>query len=154
MMRRHRLLAAPLLVAGLGLAGMGLTACSEPDAVESELPAQVIEIPGTDLNRVVVTPEAATRVGIETASVRTVPAGGASASAHTVIPLAAVLYDSDGDAWTYTSPAPLTFVRQQVTLGRVDGEVAVLTSGPPAGTAVVTVGAAELLGAEEGVGGE
>jgi hypothetical protein len=154
MIRRHRLLAAPLLAAGLGLAAMGLTACSEPEAVESELPARVIEIPGTDLNRVVVTPEAANRVGIETATVRTVPAGGAGASAYTVIPLAAVLYDSDGDAWTYTSPAPLTFVRQQVTLGRVDGEVAVLTSGPPAGTAVVTVGAAELLGAEEGVGGE
>ena len=48
-----------------------------------------------------------------------------------LIPLAAVLYDKDGNIWTYTSPAPLTFVRAHITLGRADGDQAVLTSGPP-----------------------
>jgi hypothetical protein len=151
MMRRHRLLAVLALLAGIGLAG-----CTEPgvDSGDSELPARVVEIPGTDLNRVVLTREAATRVGIETATVRTVATRVAGVAARTVIPLAAVFYDSDGGAWTYTSPAALTYVRQQVAIGHVDGDSALLTSGPAAGTAVVTVGAAELLGAEEGVSGE
>jgi hypothetical protein len=34
----------------------------------------------------------------------------------------------------------------------VDGDTAVLTAGPPAGTEVVTGGASELSGAEVGVG--
>ena len=56
--------------------------------------------------------------------------------------------------WTFASPAPLTFVRERIGVDYVRGDLAVLFSGPPAGTRVVTVGAAELLGAELGVGGE
>ena len=35
----------------------------------------------------------------------------------------------------------------------IDGDLAVLSHGPPSGTEVVTVGAAELFGAEFGIGG-
>jgi hypothetical protein len=48
----------------------------------------------------------------------------------------------------------LTFVPQEVVIARIDGDTAILTSGPAPGTEVVTVGAAELLGAEYGVPGE
>ena len=71
-----------------------------------------------------------------------------------MIPLAAVLYDKDGKTWTYTTSEPLTFVPQEVVIARIDGDTAILTSGPAPGTEVVTVGAAELLGAEYGVPGE
>jgi hypothetical protein len=48
----------------------------------------------------------------------------------------------------------LTYERQAVGIARIDGDTAVLRSGPAPGTRVVTVGAQELLGAELGVAGE
>jgi hypothetical protein len=63
-----------------------------------------------------------------------------------------VLYDEQGDTWTFTSPQPLTYVRQKISLDYIQGGKALLVDGPPAGTTVVTVGAPELLGAELGVG--
>jgi hypothetical protein len=107
-------------------------------------------VSGSDFARVILTPRAAERLGIETEPVRTVPVPGTQ-SAET-IPYAALLYGSSGETWTYTNPSPLIFVRSRVTVERIDGAVAVLSDGPAPGTAVVTVGAAELLGAEDGVG--
>ena len=64
------------------------------------------------------------------------------------VPYGAILYDSSGKAWVYTNPEPLVYVRQSITVQRINGDVAVLTDGPPAGTVVVTTGAEELLGTE------
>jgi hypothetical protein len=69
-----------------------------------------------------------------------------------VVPYAAILYDASGNTWAYTAPEPLRFVRQPIKIDFIDGEKAVLLDGPPAGTPVVTVGAALLLGVEIGVG--
>lgn len=69
-----------------------------------------------------------------------------------VIPYSALIYDVKGDAWAYTNPEPLTYVRAPVTIDYIDGEWAYLSEGPAEGTAVVTLGAAELYGAETGVG--
>ncbi len=52
--------------------------------------------------------------------------------------------------WTYTSPEHLVFQRQDISVARIDGDSAVLTSGPPVGTVVVTVGATEIWGVEYG----
>ena len=76
----------------------------------------------------------------------------AIAGTRKVIAHGAVLYDEHGDTWTFTSPAPLTFLRQKIDIDYITGRSVVLRDGPPAGTTVVTVGAAELLGAELGVG--
>jgi hypothetical protein len=81
-------------------------------------------------------------------------AAGAGGVAQTVIPMAAVLYDEKGATWAYTKLADRTYVRQPVAVARIDGDFGVLTSGPAAGTAVVTLGAAELLGAELGIEGD
>jgi hypothetical protein len=69
-----------------------------------------------------------------------------------VIPYGAVLYDAEGDTWAYTSPAPLTYVRESISVGRIEGDEAILSEGPAPGMEVVTVGVAELFGAETGVG--
>jgi hypothetical protein len=56
--------------------------------------------------------------------------------------------------WVFTLVDPMTYIRQKVTVARISGNDAVLQSGPPPGTVVVTIGAVELLGAEYGVEGD
>ena len=64
------------------------------------------------------------------------------------VPYWAVLYDSAGKTWVYTNPEPRVFVRQAITVERIDGATALLSEGPAVGTVVVTTGAEELYGAE------
>ena len=71
---------------------------------------------------------------------------------RSVVPYNAVIYDLEGDTWVYTSPAPLTFVRHHVKVDYIDDDTAILTEAPPVGTKVVSVGVAELFGAEFGIG--
>ncbi len=69
-----------------------------------------------------------------------------------IVPYAAVLYDPKGNTWVYTNPQPLVFIRQPIYIETIRGNEVILSGGPPAGTAVVTVGGAELYGTEFGVG--
>ena len=66
----------------------------------------------------------------------------------------ALVYDKKGLPWVFAVVAPLTYVRSAVTVKHVDGDLVTLSSGPPAGTEVVTVGAIELWGAELGIAGK
>jgi RND family efflux transporter MFP subunit len=66
------------------------------------------------------------------------------------VPWSAVIHDIHGGTWVYEQTAAHTFVRRRVQVRHVQNETAVLASGPPAGAAVVTVGAAELFGTEVG----
>jgi hypothetical protein len=108
---------------------------------------------------VLLSPRAAERLGIETGVVRdtqvtfvTAAVSSAGPAQWRAIPYSALLYDPNGDTWTYTSPDSMVFVRAPVTVEYIDGDVAVLSNGPPAGTRIVTVGVAELFGTEFGVG--
>jgi hypothetical protein len=139
MLRRNGLI--PVLVVGLALLGAGCGGGSE-EAVEAE-PAAVEAIKGTDLSRVILTAEAARRIDVHTAPAR-------AAGKRTVIPYDAVLYDANGDTWTYTSPKHLVYVREDITVDRIDGDRAILSAGPASGTPVVTVGATEIWGVEYG----
>jgi len=131
------------LIGLLLVAGLGLPACApvESDAFDGEEAAVLEEVDGTDLLQVTLTARASERLGIETAAVL---AGQ--------VPYAAVLYDAEGDTWVFTNPEPLVFVRESITVERIDGDTAFLTAGPSVGTEVVTTGAAELFGAELGTG--
>jgi multidrug efflux pump subunit AcrA (membrane-fusion protein) len=73
-------------------------------------------------------------------------------SLRKVIPYSALIYDLDGSTWIYISPEPLVFMRQPVTVDFIEGDRAILSDGPSAGTMVATVGVAELYGADTGVG--
>ncbi len=121
--------------------------------------ARVDSIDGTGLHRVRLSEQAARRIGVRTGMVREERlARSAPGSeqvktvARKVIPYTALIYDARGAAWTYTSPQPLTFVRAPVNVEYINKNLAVLVDGPPTDTAVVTVGAPELFGAEFGVG--
>ena len=74
------------------------------------------------------------------------------ATRRIVIPYSAVVYDLRGETWAYVSPEPLVFVRHQIRVDYIEGDLAVLLDGPALGTSVVTVGVAELFGIELGVG--
>jgi multidrug efflux pump subunit AcrA (membrane-fusion protein) len=75
-----------------------------------------------------------------------------SGSMRKVIPYSALIYDLDGSTWIYVSPEPLVFMRQPVTVDFIEGDRVILSDGPSVGTAVATVGVAELYGADTGVG--
>ena len=133
------------------LAGLLLVGCSSAQTSEaaSEKPALVEPIEGTELNRVILTEKAAQRLDIQTALVSEEQLNDTK---RLVIPYSAVIYDLEGATWMYTSPAPLTYVRESIDVDYIDGDRAILKDGPATGTEVVTVGVAELYGADTGVG--
>jgi len=65
-----------------------------------------------------------------------------------VLPFSAVLHDIHGGQWVYEQTAPHTYTRRRIQIAPLSGSEAVLSSGPPAGTKVVTDGSAELFGTE------
>jgi len=73
-----------------------------------------------------------------------------------VVPTASILYDIYGGTWVYVQHAQSEdnskFVRERVLLEWVEGDMAVISQGPIAGSNVVTDGAAELFGTEFGAG--
>jgi hypothetical protein len=135
--------------AGLVLiaAGASLSACGEAssgydyETASHHDPAELEPIKGTDVNRVIIDAEGVERAGIQTAPIRQNGQG-------TVMPHSAVIYDAEGHTYTYTSPEPRTYVRQKIVIDDVVGDSVMLFDGPPAGTEVVTVGAAEVYGSE------
>src|SRR5437879_11432722 len=136
---RRMLVVAWALTAAFMVAGCG--AARPPTAAK---PAEAVPIEGTDLSRVILTPEAADRIGIKTTPVQIVAiAGGAKGIA---IPLAAVVYDPDGVTWVYTQGGRLTFVRERVVVASLKGERATLQAGRCTGREGVDVGADGVVG--------
>jgi hypothetical protein len=145
-----------LAIAGLAMAAtLILAGCGGGSEPELPSPAQVQQVAGSPVPQVKLTAPAMRRIGIATQPLEMakVSLDGQSAG-HKVIPYSAVVYDTDGSTWTYVNTAPQVFLREPVTVGAIDGETAILTEGPDVGAAVVTVGAAELLGTEYNISGE
>jgi hypothetical protein len=143
--RRSGRSAALLASAGLALAGCSAAA----QGAEEALPEVATVRPAEDGSAALVTlsEEAEQRLGIETTAVT---ADGAELS----VPYSAIVYDPDGGSWVFVRTGDLTYQRAEVSLGHKSGDQIALTSGPPAGTEVVTLGAAELVGVEVGIDGE
>jgi hypothetical protein len=137
---------AVLIVGGLQF--LPDRAASEETAAGS--PATLEHIEGSELTRVRLTESAAKRLDIQTGPVRRAPAAGGEGA--TAIPYAAIIYDAEGETWVYTEAEPLVFVRAPIEVAQIEGSEAVLSDGPPPGTSVVNVGAAELYGTEFEVG--
>lgn len=131
----------------MAIAALALSGCGDSPGEEGggEEQAKVEPLAGTGVSSITLTTDAAKRLGIQTATVRR------GAAQRTVVPYSAVLYDAGGATFTYTSPQPRVFVRAPIAVVRIDGADAVLSRGPPVGTAVVTVGSQELFGSEYAV---
>ena len=113
---------------------------------QEESPILLEKQEDTGLYHMTLTERAVERLGLETTEVQ------AQADGVLVIPYSAIMYDLHGETWTYVSPEPYLFLRSYVTVERIEGDVAYLTQGPEVGTLVVSIAAAELWGAETGIG--
>jgi hypothetical protein len=134
------------------LAMLVTAACSRKsshDEGAAAHPATVEHLAGSEGARVTLTDKAIERIGLETAKVRDAPGDGGSRLA---LSNAAVLYDAGGRTWAYVTTAHGTYLRTPITVERFNADDALLSAGPPAGTDVVTTGAAELFGAESTFG--
>ena len=69
-----------------------------------------------------------------------------------VVPRAAVLHDAFGGTWVYEARDGARSSAAASPLADIVGDTRRAATGPPAGTRVVTAGAAELFGTEFGVG--
>jgi hypothetical protein len=132
----------------LTVAGLAITSCSDSKSEsEKSAPASLEEVAEGEIGRITLTDQAADRLDIQT---ETVEAGTGAAKLQ--LPFDAVIYQADGSTWVYANTEGLVFLRTPIDIDHIDGDVAVLASGPEAGTKVVTVGASELLGFESGIG--
>ena len=137
----------PAVVAA-ACASVTLAACSEVEekSATSYEPSSLSAIKGSeDVQQVTLTAESAGRIGLRTAAIR-------ADGRLTVVPTDAVIYDAEGHSYVYTAPKPLSYVRAEVRVAGGDGRSTRLSDGPPAGTRVVTTGAAEVYGSEFEVG--
>ena len=141
-----------LSVAGLVIGAAAILAgCAAATPAETP-PALIKPVAGSQIPQLQLTERAVHRLGIVTQPVR--PAATAGHAAREIIPYSAVVYDTDGSTWTYVNTAARTYERKPITVTEIDGAAALLSAGPAAGTAVVTVGGAELLGTEFDISGE
>jgi hypothetical protein len=111
----------------------------EPAALESTGPDKPA--------RVILTEEAEHRVALQITKVE--PRGN-----DLTVDYAALVFDKVGKPWVFTVVGPRTYVRAAVGIKEVQDNLVILSSGPPAGTEVVTVGAIQLWGAELGIAGK
>lgn len=141
--RKAALAAFTALLLPLTLAGCAKVPGEEEEA---EKAATVEKLGDTGRSKVVLIEEAAERLGIETTAVTSLPSGQES------VPYSAVIYDAEGHAWVFTTGEELAYVKQPITIDRIEGDTAVLSVGPEVGTEVVSQGAEELYGVEDGIG--
>jgi multidrug efflux pump subunit AcrA (membrane-fusion protein) len=146
-MRRVRAVVLAAAVAGAVTATLAGCSASAPAASQPPT-SQLVTTPGNAEPSVELTPLGATRIGLETAAVTVGQAGEAT------FPYSALLYEPNGQAAVYVSTGTLTFLRELVTVDSISGGTVVVTTGVTPGQRVVTDGAEELLGVQNGVGEE
>jgi len=136
--------AAPFIVVAAValLSGCGPSTTSGGKTV----PPARIERVGGNLS-VVLTPQGAARVGLQTAA-------ATAAGKQTIVPAGALLYEANGQTAVYTQTSPLIYTIRFVTVVSINGNQVIVSQGLAPGTVVVTQGAEELLGVQNGVGVE
>jgi hypothetical protein len=127
------------------LAVTGLAACSAPASARHVPAARMERVAPGKAPSVVLSPVGAQRLGLQAVTVRRI-------GSLAVIPYAALLYQPDGQTVVYTVTGSFTYTRQPVVVSKIEGNRVYLSRGPAPGRRVVTTGAEELLGVQDGVG--
>ncbi len=136
----------PLAAAVCAALLFSLPGCAQTAAVTAPVnvndPAKVEKNATTGIAKLTLTERGLERLELKTDTVK------AGTGTDVLMPYASLLYDANGKTWVYTNPAPRVYQRQSVTVSKVEAGLVTATAGPPVGSTVVTVGAAELFGAE------
>src|SRR5438045_3198088 len=149
-----RIRVSSLLIALVAIGPLSTTmSIGAEDEVEGDDSVRVENADGTGAKALVLTSEAATYTGIGIAPVQQIeaPRGRNNVGVQIAVPQSSIFYDSDGEVWVYVVVAANTFARKHVVVDFRDSDQFYLSSGLAAGDSVVTVGVAELHGAEFGV---
>ena len=141
-LRRLPLAAAVCATLLFPLSACAQTTAAAPAAVSANEPAKVEKNAATGIAKLTLTEKGIERLDLKTETVK------AGTGTNVLLPYAALLYDASGKTWVYTNPAPRVYQREPVTVAKVEGGVVTASTGPAVGTTIVTVGAAELFGAE------
>lgn len=141
----HRSIRRIAALSALAALALPLSGCAKVthEEEEGEKAARVEKV--GDTNKVILLEQAAKRLGIETTAIT-------QDGTHDTVPYSAVIYDAEGHAWVFTTTEELSYVKAPITIDHIAGDTVVLSEGPPPGTAVVTQGAEELFGVEDGIG--
>ena len=142
---RSRVIAA---AGGLLFAASLVTGCAQVTSTTSQgYEPYHVETPKASTEPKVVrfTEESARRAGVTTVPV--VQDGD-----KVVVPSASLIFDKSGASVVFVSPEPFSYHRVPVDIAKDDGSKAWLAKGPAAGVQVVTTGANQVWGAEQGVG--
>jgi multidrug efflux pump subunit AcrA (membrane-fusion protein) len=139
-----------LALAAGAIVAAGVAGCAPASSSgESQPPTATLQTtPGSSVPSVVLTQLGKQRIGLQTAPVGTGPGGRAT------FPYSALLYEPNGTPAVYVPTGQFTFLRHYVKVAAINGNTVVVASGLTPGQSVVTAGAEELLGVQNGVGEE
>jgi hypothetical protein len=122
--------------------------CSSSGSTASPPPTAQLERTSHGLS-VVLTPLGAQRIALRTGRATAAPGG------QVAVPYGALVYEPAGEPAVYVATGALTYTRYLVPVTVIAGQTVYLKpGGVPAGATVVTQGAEELLGVQNGVGEE
>jgi hypothetical protein len=122
--------------------------CSSSGSTASPPPTAQLERTSHGLS-VVLTPLGAQRIALRTGRATAAPGG------QVAVPYDALVYEPAGEPAVYVATGALTYTRYLVPVTVIAGQTVYLKPGSvPAGATVVTQGAEELLGVQNGVGEE
>lgn len=145
MHRTRPRVASALLISVFAIPALAGCGSGSPAPARQIPPARMERAGNGGVLSVVLTPLGARRIGIQTA-----PA--VARGKKILVPFQALLYEPDGRTVVYTRTGADTYTRQFITVAAISGDQVVVSQGLPAGAQVVTVGAEELLGVQNGVG--
>ena len=145
---RHMSGRAALACAAAAALATTAAGCSSSGSTASPPPTAQLERTSHGLS-VVLTPLGAQRIALRTGRATAAPGG------QVAVPYDALVYEPAGEPAVYVATGALTYTRYLVPVTVIAGQTVYLKpGGVPAGATVVTQGAEELLGVQNGVGEE
>jgi hypothetical protein len=146
----NRRTARAVLACAVAAMALAATAAGCSSGSSQASPPQTAQLERTSHGlSVVLTPLGARRIALRTGHARAAPGG------EVAVPYDALVYEPAGEPAVYVATGPLTYTRHLVPVTVIAGQTVFLKPGSlPAGATVVTQGAEELLGVENGVGEE
>ena len=136
------------------VAALAAAGCSSTGSAAAPAPTAQLERTSHGLS-VVLTPLGAQRIALRTGPATVVTGGTGAPGGQVAVPYDALVYEPSGQPAVYVATGTLTYTRYLVPVTVIDGQTVYLKPGSlPANAVVVTQGAEELLGVQNGVGEE